>query len=204
MKKFWLTKIETALLLALCLSLCIGAWAESESEALASGLVRLHVVAVSDDETEQAVKLRVRDGVLEYLTPKLAGAESADAALEVIEDSLDGIRTAAEAVSEGRRVTVTLGREAYPTREYGDFALPAGTYNSLRVVLGDGGGHNWWCVVFPPLCLAAAEDAGTADSAAMEMLPDGSAELITGEDGGYVLKFRLLELWGDLKNLVEK
>jgi stage II sporulation protein R len=199
MKKFWLTKIETALLLSLCLSLCAGAWAERESEALSSGLVRLHVVAVSDDETEQEIKLRVRDSVLEYLAPKLKGAESADEALDIIDGALGGITEAAEKAAEGRAVTVTLGRESYPTREYGSFALPAGTYNSLRVVLGEGEGHNWWCVMFPPLCLSASES-----SAAMETLPDDEAALVTGESEGYILKFRILELWGELKEMAQK
>lgn len=197
MKKFWLNKIEIALLFALCLSLCAGAWAERESEALSSGLIRLHVLAVSDDAAEQAVKLRVRDSVLAYLAPKLDSAESAQAAAGIIADELPGIKAAAENASEGRGVTVTLGKENYPTREYGTFALPAGTYTSLRVVLGEGAGHNWWCVVFPPLCLTAAES-----SEAMEQLPDGGADLVPDADGGYVLKFRILELWGELKDLL--
>jgi stage II sporulation protein R len=197
MKNFWLNKVEIALLFALCLSLCAGAWAERESERLSSGLVRLHVLAVSDDAAEQEIKLRVRDSVLSYLSPELEGVKSADEALAVIEDRMDGIEAAAEAAAEGRPVAVTLSREDYPTREYGEFALPAGTYTSLRVVLGAGGGHNWWCVVFPPLCLTAAEAAD-----AMERLPDGDAALVAGDDGGYVLKFRLLELWGELKSML--
>ncbi|NCB52148.1 MAG: stage II sporulation protein R [Clostridia bacterium] len=197
MKKFWLNKIEIALLLSLCLSLCAGAWAESESEELAAGLVRLHVLAVSDEEAEQEIKLRVRDSVLLYLTPKLEDAGCAQEALVIIEDGMDGIKSAAEEAAGGRRVTVTLDREYYPTREYGGFSLPAGTYTSLRVVLGEGKGHNWWCVVFPPLCLTAAEAADV-----MESLPDGDAALITGDNGGYVLKFRLLELWGELKSML--
>ena len=79
-------------------------------------------------------------------------AESAAEAREIIEREKPGIEGAARAVSGGRQVTVTLGRENYPTRQYGGFSLPAGSYTSLRVVLGEGKGHNWWCVVFPPLC----------------------------------------------------
>jgi stage II sporulation protein R len=195
MKKCWLNKIEIALLLSLCLSLCAGAWVENESEKLSSGLVRLHVLAVSDDAAEQELKLRVRDSVLSYLSPKLDDTKNAEEALAVIEGAMDGIKSAAEEAAAGRSVTVTLGREYYPTREYGVFALPAGTYTSLRVVLGGGEGQNWWCVVFPPLCLTAAEAADV-----MERLPDGGDALLAGDDGGYVLKFRLLELWGELKS----
>ena len=85
-----------------------------------------------------------------------------------------------------------LGRETYPTREYETFSLPAGVYTSLRITLGAGGGRNWWCVVYPPLCTAGVE---TAQEAA---LSDDDIKLITGDGGGYVLRFRLLEWWGSL------
>ncbi len=90
---------------------------------------------------------------------------------------------------------MTLGAENYPTRRYDDFALPAGTYESLRVTLGEGEGHNWWCVVFPPLCLEAAQvSAGEAVGG----LTEDDLQLITESDGGFELRFRLLELWGEL------
>lgn len=181
------------MLLALCITLCAGVWASARSAALSGSLVRLHVVAVSDDAEEQAIKLRVRDSVLAYLEPRLEGVQDAAGARELIGSELDGIRSAAETAAEGREVSVTLGREYYPTRDYGTFALPAGSYESLRVVLGEGRGHNWWCVVFPPLCLSAAETEG-----ALETLGGDSAQLLSGEGEGVVFKFRLLELWGEL------
>lgn len=181
------------MLLALCITLCAGVWASARSAALSGSLVRLHVVAVSDDAEEQAIKLRVRDSVLAYLEPRLEGVQDAAGARELIGSELDGIRSAAETAAEGREVSVTLGREYYPTRDYGTFALPAGSYESLRVVLGEGRGHNWWCVVFPPLCLSAAET-----ESALEALGGDSAQLLSGEGEGVVFKFRLLELWGEL------
>lgn len=174
------------MLLALCITLCAGVWASARSAALSGSLVRLHVVAVSDDAEEQAIKLRVRDSVLAYLEPRLEGVQDAAGARELI-------GSAAETAAEGREVSVTLGREYYPTRDYGTFALPAGSYESLRVVLGEGRGHNWWCVVFPPLCLSAAET-----ESALETLGGDSAQLLSGEGEGVVFKFRLLELWGEL------
>lgn len=193
MKNKLLKNWEISLLLALGITLCAGTWAGARSEALSAGLVRLHVVAASDEAGEQALKLRVRDSVLACLEPRLEGARSAGEAAQRIAAALDEVRAAAEAVSEGREVAVTLGREYYPTRDYGSFALPAGRYESLRVVLGEGEGHNWWCVVFPPLCLDAA---GARE--ALDTLGGDSAGLLTGEGGGVVLKFRLLELWGEL------
>lgn len=193
MKAQLLKKWEISMLLALCITLCAGTWASARSEALSDALVRLHVIAVSDEAEEQEIKLRVRDSVLAYLEPRLEGADDAAEARELISAELDGIKAAAETAAEGREVSVTLSREYYPTRDYGSFALPAGSYESLRVVLGEGEGHNWWCVVFPPLCLSAAEAEN-----ALETLGGDSAQLLSGEGEGVVFKFRLLELWGEL------
>ncbi len=183
---------EMALLLALCASLCAGTWAQGQQAALSRELVRLHVVAVSDDAREQAVKLEVRDAVLAYLEPRLDGAEDSAAAREIISDSLQGIAEAAAARADGRGVTVTLARERFPLRRYDSFTLPAGEYDSLRVTLGAGEGRNWWCVVFPPLCTSAV----SAEVLSEAMSRDGYAVITESE--GYELRFRTLELWGEL------
>lgn len=185
---------ETAALLALCLTLLWGTWAEARQQSIAAGLVRLHVIAVSDDEAEQALKLRVRDAVLDYLRPRLADAADAEEARAILAVELEGIAAAAEAAGEGRSVTVTLGQEDYPLRQYDAFTLPAGRYESLRVVLGEGEGHNWWCVVFPTLCLDAVE-AGQLQSV---MSREDYAMVTGGEE--YELRFWLVELWGELVN----
>lgn len=188
-----LRKWEIALLLALCFTLLAGTWAGAASSRVSEGLVRLHVIAASDDATEQAIKLDVRDAVLSYLEPKLASAADIAGAEALIEANLEGIAAAAESAAQGREVNVTLGEEYYPTREYDTFSLPAGRYQSLRVTLGEGAGHNWWCVVFPPLCLTAAES-----EAAFEELDGETREIISSDGGGVQFKFRLLELWGEL------
>ena len=192
--------VESVLLLTLCAALSAGVWAQGRAAKLSDGLVRLHVLAVSDDEYEQAVKLQVRDAVLAYLTPGLEGLSSPDEAREYISGHLDGIASAAESASEGRPVSVSMTREYYPTRDYGSFALPAGEYTSLRIVLGEGLGHNWWCVVFPPLCMAAAEPAATQTAG----LDENDAALISGNDGQYEIRFRTLELWGELKHALDR
>lgn len=190
--KIW----EAAALCALCVSLLTGVWAEARQQSISASLVRLHVIAASDEQAEQELKLRVRDAVLEYLEPKLRGVESAAEAQEIIGSDLEGIGRAAAAVSEGRRVTVSLGEERYPTREYAAFTLPAGRYESLRIILGEGQGHNWWCVVFPPLCLSAAEC-----EQAQQVMSQEDYALITGEED-YEIRFRLVELWGELVSLL--
>lgn len=186
--KLW----ESALLIALSLTTLAALWAQGRQSSISEKLVRFHVIAVSDDEYEQQLKLRVRDAVLEYISPKLEGAESSSQAREILAAELDNIRETAQAVSEGRGVTVTLTRENYPTKSYEGFTLPAGEYDSLRVILGEGQGHNWWCIVFPPVCLSAAQ-ADTVE----EQLGEEDFRLIS-EDGGYELRFRALELWGEL------
>ena len=187
---------ETAALLALCLTLLSGTWAASRQQHLASDLIRLHVIAVSDAAPEQALKLRVRDAVLGYLRPLLSSAADAEAAHALLEQALPGVKAAAEAVSEGRSVSVTLGQEDYPLRSYGGFRLPAGRYESLRVTLGEGAGHNWWCVIFPTLCLEAVE---TED---LQSALDEEDYALVADASGYALRFWLVDAWGELMNLL--
>ena len=187
---------EKAALLALSLALLWGAWAQGRQESIAAGLLRLHVIAADDSDEEQALKLRVRDAVLEELRPLLREAADTTEARRIAEENLPALAAAAEAVSEGRPVTVSLGRERYPLREYGAFRLPAGEYRSLRVTLGAGQGHNWWCVIFPTLCLEAAEAPELR-----EALGEENYALVTGREG-YTLGFLLLERWGELQALL--
>ena len=187
---------EKAALLALSMALLWGAWAQGRQTSISAGLLRLHVIAASDSEEEQALKLRVRDAVLAQLRPLLREAADAREARAIAEENLPALTAAAEAVSEGRPVTVSLGRERYPLREYGAFRLPAGEYESLRVSLGEGKGHNWWCVIFPTLCLEAAEAPQLRES-----LGEENYALVTGREG-YALRFWLLERWGELQTLL--
>ena len=191
------TKIlEVSLLFALCTALCAGTWANAHQASISGDLLRLHVVAVSDDEYEQALKLRVRDKVLDYLRPKLENIEKSEESRELIQKELHGIAEAAEEAAEGRAVTVSLGREFYPTKSYGDFALPAGEYESLRIVLGEGQGHNWWCVVFPPLCTE------TVSGGKLQSVMNETDYKIVTEEDGYELRFRTLEIWGEIKEFL--
>ena len=185
---------EISLMLALCVTLCLGTWAQARQESISGSLVRLHVLAVSDDSNEQRIKLNVRDSVLSYISPKLEDAESPDEAKRIISSELDGIKSAAETAAEGRPVKVTLTQEYYPTRDYGSFSLPAGRYESLRVILGEGEGHNWWCVLYPQLSKGAA----TVDDALIKTgFSSEQIELLTGNDRiKYKLRFKILEIFG--------
>lgn len=189
---------ELALLLSICVALLAGTWAGARQEALADRLVRLHVIAASDSAADQAEKLRVRDAVLAYLSPKLSQAEESAEARSILLRERAGIEHAARTVT-AQRVTVTFTDEHYPTRDYGSFALPAGHYPSLRVILGSGAGHNWWCVVFPPLCTAERIDPD-----AVEALSDNDVRLITEDGADCVIRFRILEWYDAVRSLFER
>lgn len=194
MRKDKLYPWELALLIALCLTLCVGIRAGQKQQALAGEVIRLHVIAHSDTPEDQAEKLQMRDRVLALLTPLLRGCETRDEAVNIISSHLDEL----EALGD---VGVELGTEYYPTRTYGAFALPAGDYLSLRVTLGEGRGRNWWCVVFPTLCTEALAEGESAEDALL-LLDEESADLITGGGPEYDLRFRVVELWGELKHLL--
>lgn len=197
LKRQGLRRWELALLLAVAAAGLVGARLGAEQDALADEMIRLHVVANSDSAADQALKGEVRDAVLARCGVYLAGLDRKEA-LAVLERSLPQLgQVAAEVVGrEGYAypVRVSLRQERFPTRDYDDFSLPAGTYTALRVELGAAAGRNWWCVVFPPLCTGAVTDA-----AAQTGLTDGQVALITGESEGYVIKFKAMELWEEFK-----
>ena len=204
MKSFTSSKLrlwEAALLLAFGLALTIGVWAGASQSALAGQVLRLHVVANSDSDSDQARKLLVRDAVLAEASRLLDGVADRQGAETVLASRLDELaRAGTDALARtGRsdRVRVTLTDQWFPTKEYDGFSLPAGQYRALKVTIGEGKGRNWWCVVFPPLCLASVAEE-SVESAAEGVLSQDQIALITGRDGGYVLKFRLIEWWQEL------
>lgn len=185
--------ISTILLLASALVLLTGYALTAEQRALADKLVRLHVVANSDSEADQAVKLQVRDAVLEETRRILAdGADPVSALRSGLPDIERAANRVLAGAGSGDRAAAAIGNELFPTREYETFSLPAGRYTALRVTIGEGKGHNWWCVVYPALCLSAS--AGEMEEAAQAAgLSSGEIALITGESEGYTLKFKALE-----------
>ena len=190
---------EWALLIALLVSFAWGTWADRTQQQLSDKVLRLHVLANSDSEADQALKLKVRDSVLATASAILADCPDRETAEQRLSAALPEIEDAARAriAAEGGKQTVTaeLRPTVFPTREYEDFTLPAGEYLALRVVLGEGEGHNWWCVVFPPLC---AETTSSLSQTAMAAgLTEEEVALITESDG-YQLKFKAVELWEKL------
>ena len=166
-------------------------------------VVRLHVLANSDGEEDQALKLTVRDAMLEAAAPYLEGCTTQEEAIRSLTLHLSDLEAvAAETITaEGYDypVTVLLGEEDYPTRTYETCAFPAGTYVSLRVCIGDAEGQNWWCCLFPPLCLTAASAKSDNEDAFIQVgLTKDQYGIIT-ETGKtkYKVRFKILEVIED-------
>lgn len=172
----------------------------TEAEAkIYEDTLRLHILAASDSEEDQALKLSLRDEILRKYAPQLSKAESKDEAAALAESLMPKIQAAAENFIRSKGysygVTVTLTEEWYDTRVYESFTLPAGVYTSLRVIIGEGDGKNWWCVMYPPLCIDIATESAPADDALIDYT-DEECRLITS--GGYSIKFKLLEIISSL------
>ena len=172
-------------------------------EAIYDRVIRLHVLAESDSGEDQADKLAVRDAILPIAAEKLADCESRDSAAQRLEELLPTLEQTAQEVLRERGtdapVTVTLGQEEYPTRAYEGFCFPAGQYLSLRVMIGEAKGQNWWCVLFPSLCLSVA-NGGSAERleeafVAVGLTPE-QYRIITESDENtpYRLRFTVLEI----------
>ena len=171
--------------------------------AVYDSVIRLHVIAESDSETDQADKLAVRDAILPLAAQELSECESRDSAAARLQNLMPALEQAAENTLRergcARDVAVTLGQEDYPTRDYEGFCFPAGEYLSLRVMIGKAEGQNWWCVLFPSLCLSAA-DGGSAEQleeafVAVGLTPE-QYRVITESDENttYRLRFKVLEI----------
>lgn len=193
--------LELALGLGLAAALIWGNVSLHRQQALADRVVRLHILANSDSDEDQALKLQVRDRVLDRAAEILTESADRAAAERALRAALPELESLAadEIALRGYDypVTAELADTAFPTREYDGFALPAGRYLALRLVIGAGEGHNWWCVVFPPLCTAVSSDF--AQTAMAAGLTEDDVQLITESESGYVLKFKSIELWEALR-----
>ncbi len=197
---------ELAILMALAVTLLWGAWSLRRQDNLQEKMIRLHVIANSDSDVDQTLKLHVRDAVLRRAEDILRRSADMTEARVHLRDSLPAIGDAAaqELAARGSSYSVSVSLEdtEFPCKTYDGFALPAGEYLALRVVIGAGEGRNWWCVVYPPLCTAAAcELEGVALDGGMTA---DDLSLMTGENAGYVLRFRSLELWERLRQWLGK
>lgn len=197
----FLRKIVGTLLLIAAISWIASVVADRKM--LSENIIRLHVVARSDSPEDQAVKLKVRDAIVASLQQDMDYLEDSHAAKTYITEKLDQLTVIANDVLEQAgctaRAVVTLAKEAFPKRDYDTFSLPGGVYESLRVTIGEGEGKNWWCVVFPSLCLPATSEE-FEDTAAGSGFDDSLTDTLQQKDG-YKFRFFFLDCLGWLQNL---
>ena len=170
----------------------------AETEDIADNVLRLHVLANSDSEEDQALKLKVRDAILESGQETFSGAANAkEAEARIVADS-DKLLATAEAViqEEGYDYDVALEvtDDSFPTRTYGNITLPAGEYRAVRLVIGEGEGKNWWCVMFPALCLP-----GASETSLDAVLSDDEIELVES-DPKVDVRFKIAEVFEGLRS----
>ena len=191
LKNQWVRAVAGGLCLCLCLSICGFA---GEVDDLRGRVLRLHILANSDSGADQAVKLHVRDAVVEECAGLLDGANNATEAAVLAEAKLDEVCAVAERVLREQGadygVTAEVTTAYFPTRVYDNVTLPAGRYPAVRLRLGKAAGHNWWCVLFPPLCVSAATDKKTT---ADVLTPREDA--LVSDAPRYKVKFKLVEWW---------
>lgn len=167
-------------------------------QELSEDVMRVHILANSDSAADQSLKLSVRDRVLEHCSAYFDDCEDKNEAMAVTEDHLDEIEKVAEKEirDQGFDYTVKaeVGQAYFNTRYYDEFTMPAGWYDSLRLTIGEGGGKNWWCVMYPALCVGAATDVKMKED-----LSDGEYRVVTSDKVDF--RFKIVEYWEDLCNL---
>ncbi len=194
-----LTKLEISLLMALVITFSFSLIQFSKGcENVRENVLRLHVIANSDSEADQALKLKVRDAVLIKGAVIFDGSVNVKNAEQKIMPNVVLLEQAAQEVIRANGfdydVNITVGKEYFETRTYGELTIPAGTYEAVRVVIGSGEGHNWWCVMFPPLCLPAASDT----SVDAYLNKDGVT--VVKSNPKYEIRFKAVELYEKAKS----
>ena len=171
-----------------------SAFLPCKEEKIYDGLIRLHIIANSDSETDQRVKLSVRDELLKISDTYFSSCASVGDTEKTAESLKETLVSAADSVIAasglGYRAYAVIGKERYETREYDGISFPAGEYTSFRIVLGNGEGKNWWCVLFPPLCLSASSAEKGLSSAGIDT---ESQKTFTSVGKRYRFKFKILE-----------
>ncbi len=194
--------IKRVAILAIAVLLVFTVTLLKDRKTLKNELVRLHVVAASNDARDQEIKLSVRDAVVASLQEALKDATDVELAKTYIQAHLPQIENVANhtlrELGVDQHAVVHFVEEEFPAREYDTFSLPSGVYQSLRVIIGEGEGKNWWCVVFPTLCMGASS-ADVESAAAGAGFSQELIDSITGKKD-YQIRFYLLDVLGKIEN----
>lgn len=200
--KLFLSVFASALALYVSFSCTYFAGA---AKSVRDDVVRLHILANSDSKEDQQVKLKVRDALLDKNTLLLTEGVNTENAPIYFESSKEELlQTVQDTLAENGfsyDAVITLEKEYFETREYGDLIFPAGEYTALKVVLGEGEGHNWWCVMFPPLCVPAADGLETDNEKTDDYLTESGEKIVNGGKK-YIIKFKLLEIYEELQRTI--
>ena len=183
-----------------------GPRAEAGEPSYSNGLIRLHIIANSDSEADQKLKRDVRDAILASFSELFAETKNIEEARRLVLSQLNSMERVARqkinASGEDYEVKVEWGHFTFPAKTYGTFSLPAGTYEAVRVVIGEGGGQNWWCVLFPPLCFVDISNSvakvpeSTPVSNELHQIQKGQVSPVGGEKPSIEIRLKLLEIIG--------
>lgn len=178
--------------------------ADETQESMSSKIIRFHVLANSDSEEDQALKLKVRDQVLEYIAPKLEKSKSKDESREILINEEENVRDICLKVIKDNgydyNIDIQLNKQNFPVKTYGNIVLPQGEYEAYRILIGNGEGQNWWCVMFPPLCfvdISKGEPAYEENEKNMkEVLDEEEYSLVDGtkEEEDVKFEFKIVEI----------
>ena len=174
---------------------------EVNAEEISDKVIRFHVIANSDNDEDQNLKIKVKNDVIKYMYDKLNGLDDIEKSREIILGEMENLKKIAEKkiAEEGYDydVKIVLGNENFPEKRYGEVVLPHGEYEALRIIIGEGEGHNWWCVMFPPLCFidVTLEDYSFEDiQITLEKnLSEEDIEKILEKENDVVFKLKFLE-----------
>ncbi|HOP10678.1 MAG TPA: stage II sporulation protein R [Oscillospiraceae bacterium] len=193
MKKITFIFIAAAMALVICVLSGFTEFSD-ECEVVRENTIRLRIVANSDSDFDQDLKLQIRDALTEQFQDVFAGAESKAEAAAAAQKALDDFEDTANHILKKSGVDYSASAELtdryFDTTDYGEFMLPAGTYTTVQLTLGEGKGKNWFCIAFPPLCISASSD----QEAQLEAYLDQNGWKFASKKSGYVLKFKLVEL----------
>ena len=204
MKKFILTSLALIIIIAIAIN-GNGSSVKATQSDVAGKLIRFHVIANSDDNIDQKLKLKVRDSVLKYISPKLSGCTSIEESRKIINNENKNIKKIAEKIIKQNgfkySVATSLSKENFPVKTYGNITLPQGQYEAYRIIIGTGTGQNWWCVMFPPLCFVDITKGNVSyqktEKEMKTVLSDDEYKLVdnTVNSQKIVVKFKLGEIF---------
>ena len=203
MKKNFKPLLILGILFSLYTFICAYTYVSAVSNDLANSVFRLHIIANSDSEEDQNLKYIVRDNLLDYMNSLCASSSDKQEVINIAKEHIDDFKKIAEdTVKEygySYPVEVEIGNFEFPTKTYGDISFPAGYYDALRVKIGESAGHNWWCVMFPPLCFINPSNGIVSEESKATLqdnLSDEEYRVISdSETSSFSFKFKIIEFF---------